>query len=107
MKIEITKQALLKFLSEHMGTEVTELVVVSGVTMADMIREAIGGLDYKFSQKIMAIKALRQLAVDEKWVEVTIGLGDAKWAVENFNEFIAFIEKNNRLPKPGYSEGLK
>ena len=62
---------------------------------------------YQTTQKIAAIKALRQLAVDNKWVEVTIGLGDAKWAVENFNEFIAFIEQNHRLPKPGYSEGLK
>jgi hypothetical protein len=107
MKIEITKADLLKFLSKRMGMEVTDVVVVSGVTMADMIRKAIGGLNYKFSQKIMAIKALRQLAIDEKWVEVTIGLADAKWAVENFNEFIAFIEKNNRLPSQGYSYGLK
>ena len=107
MKIEITKADLLKFLSKRMGMEVTDVVVVSGVTMADMIREAIGGLDYKFSQKIMAIKALRQLAVDNKWVEVTIGLGDAKWAIENFTAFIDFVEKNHRLPKPGYSEGLK
>ena len=107
MKIEITKQDLLRFLSKRMGMEVTDVVVVSGVRMADMIRKAIGGLDYKFSQKIMAIKALRQLATDEKWVEVTIGLADAKWAVENFNDFIAFVEKNDRLPEPYYSNGLK
>jgi predicted RecB family endonuclease len=107
INVTLTKQELLEILTAHFGHTVEDATVIVEPTIAQIIRNAVTQLDYKISQKIAAIKALRQLAVDNKWTENVIGLGDAKWAIENFTAFIDFVEKNHRLPKPGYSEGLK
>ena len=107
IKVSLTKTELLDILSSHFGHTVEDAEIETLPSIARIIRDAVTQFAYQTTQKIAAIKALRQLAVDNKWVEVTIGLGDAKWAVENFNAFIDFVEKNHRLPKPGYSEGLK
>jgi hypothetical protein len=56
-------------------------------------------------EKIAKIKALRQWSMDNPNLnsnKETMGLADAKCAVENWNEFLDFVEKNNRLPKPGF-----
>jgi hypothetical protein len=107
IKVSLTKTELLDILSSHFGHTVEDAEIENVPSIAKIIRDAVTQLAYQTTQKITAIKALRQLAVDNKWTENVIGLADAKWAVENFNEFITFVEKNHRLPKPGYSEGLK
>jgi hypothetical protein len=56
--------------------------------------KALDGRDPNYN-KITVIKAIREVA----WM----GLGDAKWACENWPAFINFVERNGRLPEPGFS----
>lgn len=106
MKIQITKPQLLEILSRNFNTTVED-VTITGSGMADIIRAEISSFDYNGSQKIAAIKHLRQLTIDNNWNDgAHMGLGDAKWAIENFSLFVAFVEKNDRLPRDGYSESV-
>ena len=109
IKVYLTKLELLEVLSSHFNQTVVDVEMTTEPTVAQIVRNAVTALDYKGSQKILAIKALRQVASENRLVEDVLGLGDAKWAIENFDTFIAFVEKNNRLPKDkdGYSYGLK
>jgi ribosomal protein L7/L12 len=104
MKIELTKSQLLAILSQHFNVTVDEVTICDS-TMADLLQREITQFYYATTQKIQAIKHLRQLSIDQKWLNGEImGLADAKWAVENFPCFIDFVRKNNRLPQAGYSE---
>jgi hypothetical protein len=84
MKIELTKSQLL--------------------AKADLIEQEMAKYNYTGTQKIMAIKALRQLSSDQKWSGNTMLLADAKWAVENYPRFIAFVREHDRLPLDDYSQ---
>lgn|ERR1035437_814865 len=104
MKIQITKPQLLEILSRNFNTTVEDVTIV-GSDMANIIQAEISSFDYNGSQKIPALKHLRQLTIDHDWLAGdNMGLADAKWAVENFSAFMAFVQKNDRLPIPGYSE---
>jgi len=107
MKIQLNNPQLLAILSQHFNTTV-EAVIITGSGMVDIIRAEMATFDYKGYQKIDAIKHLRQLTIDNRWLDGSImGLGDAKWAVENFPSFIDFVQKKDRLPLGGYGGGLK
>ena len=107
MKIQIPKSELLRVLSKSFSVDVSEVDITDddASPLADVVRKIVTALDYKLTQKIAAIKALRQAASDNKWQQIS--LADAKWAIEHFSEFIAFVERYNRLPKDGYYNGLK
>ena len=105
--ISLTKPELLTILSSHYGFTVVDVELIQPSTMAADIRKTIEQFDYRGSQKIAAIKALRQLGLDQKWNGgVVIGLADAKWIIEHFSDFIAFVENNNRLPVIGHNGEL-
>lgn len=100
MKIQLTTPELLAILTKHFKTTVEEIVIANVPTMADIIHKAISALDYNYSQKIQAIKTLRQVGLDNKWNDgITIGLANAKWAVENYTRFITYVRTNGNLPK--------
>jgi DNA polymerase III alpha subunit len=64
----------------------------------------------KPDMKIAAIKALRQFTADNQKEEgfYPMGLADSKWAVENLERFLKFIQVNHRLPVEGICDyGLK
>lgn len=104
MKIQIGKVQLLEILSRNFNTTVEDVTIV-GSDMANIIQAEISTFEYNGSQKIAAIKHLRQLTIDHNWLGGgNMGLGDAKWAVENFSRFMAFVQKNDRLPLPDYCE---
>src|ERR1035437_3654096 len=104
MKIQITKPQLLAILSQHFNATVED-VTITGSGMADIILAEINSLDYKGSQKIAAIKHLRELTIDRNWnTGNNMSLVDAKWAIENFSRFMDFVQKKDRLPEYGYSE---
>lgn len=74
-----------------------------GKETVELLKNSIGKLNYQGNQKIMAIKALRELSVAERWYShfgsvTPMRLADAKYAVENFDAFCGFIVLNNRLP---------
>lgn len=107
MKIELTDTQLKSILSDYFHTPVETVVIVNGDLIADTIMSAIGHY-HPIDQKIAAIKVLRQMSTDNKWSNGTMGLGDAKFAIEHITEFIRFIRENNRFPLSGYVEnGMK
>lgn len=55
--------------------------------------------EYVYTQKIPAIKYLREIA----GCYFPLRLADAKWAVENWTKWKEFIKANNRLPISGYA----
>jgi hypothetical protein len=59
--------------------------------------KALDGRDPNYN-KIAVIKAIREVVGG-----FSLGLGDAKWACENWPAFINFVERNGRLPEPGFS----
>jgi ribosomal protein L7/L12 len=103
--ISLTKPELLVILSSHYGFTVVDATITTEPTLAKAIREVVEQFDYRSTQKIAAIKALRTFACEKNLC--SLGLADAKWAIENFATFIAFVEKNDRLPADYYSNGLK
>jgi len=103
MKIELTKTQLLDILSKHFNTSVND-VVISGSPIADILYSELCGFNPE-TDKLSAIKHLRQLIVDKGWSTNMMNLVDAKWAVENLSRFIAFVRTNDRLPKVGFSNG--
>ena len=106
MKIELTKSEALTILAQHFNTPVEDVAITS--PKADLIDQEMAKYRYTnrytSDQKIMAIKALRKLSSDQKWSGNIMWLTDAKWAVENYLRFIAFVRKHDRLPSDGYSQ---
>jgi len=103
MKIQITQSELLSVLSSRFGVAISEFTVIESVAQTLKNFIALHPL-YNGEGKIVAIKALRQLSIDKEWYGGNImGLGDAKWSIEYFDSLISFVEKNNRLPEPGFA----
>ena len=106
MNIEISNTQLLTILSDYFGTQVDRVDLIDGRLMAEQIRSAIKHLRFAGDQKILAIKTLRELVSTKKWTSFGMGLGDAKWAVEHLDQFLRFVETNNRIPLPSEMVGL-
>ena len=107
MKIELTNDQLKSILSDYFHTPIEAVVIVNGDLIADTIMSAIGHYD-PINQKIAAIKVLRQMSADNKWSNGTMGLGDAKYAIEHFTEFIQFIRYTGRFPQTDFFKtGMK
>ena len=109
MKITATKEQICEILSRAVGSTVTDFCVCNPVgrskAFANKFRVAIKELNYLGNQKIEAIKKLREIAGNRKeglTYTCKIRLDDAKWAVENWEKWIAFVELNGRLPKDEY-----
>jgi len=109
MKLTLTKAELLPILTGHFKMPVTDITIETTPavpTAAELITNAIKGLRYTSDQKIMAIKALRQVTADHTTTfSYVLGLADAKWAMENFNRFITFVTGAGRLPHAGFCDG--
>lgn len=66
-------------------------------SLIDARTAALAGRDPNCN-KIPVIKSIREVVGCQ-----ALGLGDAKWAVENWPAFIDFVERNGRLPEPGFA----
>jgi hypothetical protein len=106
MKITITKVEALQILTRHfddiIGTFTT--VEISDIAMewVKPLFESVEQYRYTSDQKIIAIKALIRACVDLK-LEYTLGLADAKWAIEHWYDFRNFVTTFQRLPKSGFA----
>ena len=112
MKLSLGKLELLQILSDHFGVKVEDVTIVKngGKTLADRITRELTkkiGCDpgivctQNVSQKIPAIKMLRDIMGTTNSPGLSpngMGLADAKWAIENWAEWIAFVAKYNRVP---------
>lgn len=103
MKIEITYSELCAILSRSFNCTVESINIINGTTLAQKCIAAVTKLNYKGNEKISAIKALREVfPCNEPNRSSTLGLAEAKWAVENWEKWIEFVKQNNRVPANGY-----
>jgi len=105
MKFTITQSEIENLIREKWNLPTTceiDFQVGAGA-LYDNIKTRIEKFD-PISGKIARIKELRTI-----YNEIglgTLGLADAKTAIENFAIFLNFVQLNNRFPKPCYSEYL-
>ena len=93
MKLTLTKSDLLNILSNSLGTLVTEVEFTDGYTsLYTHISSAVSTYMDSPDNKIRRIKALRGAVPG-------MGLADAKWIIENWTRWIAFVRNHNRIPK--------
>lgn len=115
MKITVTKAELLEILSKHFGVEIMECTIAKPSTLAkditdflkDTVMKSVGTLrmatlpvnaqTWTGENKIPAIKALREW-YHGKYKD-NLGLAEAKWAIENWDQWIGFVIKRGRAPK--------
>lgn len=99
MKIEITHAELCAILSRTLNCTVESVNVIDGKDLAQKCIDAVTKLNYKGNEKISAVKALRAVfPCNEPNRISTLGLAEAKWAVENWEKWIEFVKQNNRAP---------
>jgi hypothetical protein len=103
MEVRLSGEQFCKILTQHYKTEVTGFVILDAdpSPKGKIIRQAVEEPLDK-SRLIVNIKGLRDIYESLK---KHITLAEAKWAVENWNTFIDFIDRTNRLPKPGFGSG--
>jgi len=108
MRIILTKTeaitALKIYYHANYGAE-AEILIEEEVYSIGRIISAVEALRYEKDQKIAAIKAMRQVIYDLNMPHM--GLSDAKWAVEHWEEFKRFLLSQSKLPQEGYYNGLK
>lgn len=103
MKVSLTGEEFKAILSTHFRCEVTGFTIVDPdpSPLGKLIREAvINPLDKFFF--VSNIKLLRKALTMRG---ETINLLEARWAIENWQEFLRFVDEYNRLPVSGYGSG--
>lgn len=111
MKINATYNEICDLLGKAVGFKVDSFSVVKtksilpGLALANKLKSSIAGLSYLGSGKIQAIKNLRiesgiRAGNDNAvYPYYNLSLAKAKQAVENWNKFLTFVEKYNRVPE--------
>lgn len=104
MEITISHDELLSLLSDKLGITITKLTIEEDSKLVGVLDNFISRFPTRTGyDKITVIKSLRELSISEKWFGGQVmGLGDAKDAIERWDEFRAFVRKNGRLPVPGH-----
>lgn len=106
MKITLTEKEMLSLLTKAVGMKVTEYHICE--PLAIRCRKAVEVWRYLADQKIIAIKELRNVFCGRKndfGIEFCeLSLGRAKWAVENWGKWIAYVEEHDCLPHDGFYE---
>jgi hypothetical protein len=103
MKISLSKPELLAIVSAELGYKVTEITITKQPTLHLELEAKVsqdigvsGGLNQSLltrgDLKIPAIKSLRTH-------NAGMGLAEAKWAVENWSQWIDFVKVNGKAPK--------
>ena len=114
MKIILTlSEAIEKLQRSFSGDIAGDIQVeITGINTSwvDVLNSSISSLRYWSDEKIRAIKLLRELSKQYNLYSdnTAMGLADAKYAVENWHDFVRFITNNGRLPvRDFYTNGMK
>lgn len=104
MKIHATHEEICQMLSRAVGSPVESFKVkkTGNSQLVNHCVKAVESVDYKGSGKIAAIKALRELFRDKVTGATSLGLAEAKYAVENWEKWLNFVKQNGRIPADGY-----
>ena len=100
MKISITKEEIKAILSAHFGVRVENFDIVESepLKLVDKIKEAITSPLDKLQKSVNIGKLM---ILSEKLKQPMI-YSDAKWAIDNWPEWIAFVDRYNFIPISGY-----
>jgi hypothetical protein len=115
MKLTLTKATLVLLLSKYMKAPITEIEITpEGNELANRLNDEISRLYPTGSDahsKIAAIKRLRELAAtpgtqcDALQRGECYSLASAKFAIENWPKFLAYVREHNRIPRDVDSHG--
>jgi hypothetical protein len=103
MKVKLTSEELKAILSLHFNHEVTGFALIDPdpSPLGKLLRHSvINPLDKLYF--IDNIKSLRKVLICEG---KTITLMEGRWAIDNWTEFLQFVDQYNRLPISGYASG--
>jgi hypothetical protein len=103
MKVSLTGEEFKAILSCHMRCEVTGFTIVDPdpSPLGNLIRGAVvNPLDKSFF--VSNLKLLRRALIMRGDM---INLLEARWAIENWLDFLRFVDQYNRLPISGYGSG--
>ena len=110
MTITLTNAEALEILTTYwqnqLKLDIPPVIVIAANRddLARQLTQAVG--EIRADNKIQCIKNLRT-AVQQIPELTCLGLGDAGWAVENWPQFVSFVSSQGRLPREGYSNGLR
>jgi ribosomal protein L7/L12 len=112
MKLSLTKQELLKVLSDHFKLDVVDFVMLKAkppvvteleaklAKEMEIVPAVVQDYVKRPDKKIHSIKALRAIT--------GLCLADSKWAIENWDKYFGFVVQQKRLPSismgGGYDE---
>lgn len=100
MKVKLTGEELKAILSSFFKCEVTDFTLIDPdpSPLGKFLRERITRpLDKTwFVTNIKVLRKIMEVRGD------TMNLTDARWAIENWPEFLRFIDQYNRVPFSGY-----
>jgi hypothetical protein len=113
MTITLTNAEALEILTaywqDRMKLDIPPVVTIGATRndLAQQLNQFVGVI--RADNKIQSIKNLRTAvqSIPELACPVILGLADSKWAVENWDRFVNFVASQGRLPKDGYSSGLR
>ena len=104
MKIIITQNELREIMSARLGGVSIDSVEVQdandmGLEIVNRLTTAAKPVSLAVAlvqDKIKSIKALREIV--REMTTYTMGLAEAKWAVENWNKWIGFVSEKGKIP---------
>ena len=103
MKIRLTRRELNRICSQSLGQDVTWVTIAKEPVIPSLALNILTALHKEFdndgvsvllcngANKIPLIKFIRTQVPN-------MGLADAKWAIEHWDEWYEFVYKNNRFP---------
>ena len=100
MKIRITREEIRQVLGGYFHTEVEDFIIdaTKPSELGTLLRNRLNQTESQ-SFQISNYKTLRNIAES---IGTPINLSDVKWALENWNKWIEFVDVYNRLPISGY-----
>ena len=104
MKSTYTMSEATSFITQVLKDRIgCDTIVVEIIPDTDLVGSIINkiGLVIAMDRKIWAIKTLREIYQDT--YKESMGLADAKWAVEHWDIFLQFVREHSRFPSGGYS----
>lgn len=103
MRCAVNREELRAILSKHFNMEVEDFVIVPAKPspMGQCIRGVLTN-PVKGGAMVPNIRALRSMCAELKH---PINIPDARWAIENFDRYIEFVDVYNRLPESGFGFG--
>jgi hypothetical protein len=103
MKVSLTGEEFKAILSAFFKHEVTGFTIIDPdpSPLGKLIREAVVNPLDKLNF-VGNIKSLRRTLLCKG---ETINLLEARWAIDNWPDFLRFVDQYNRLPISGYGSG--